>query len=322
MTASSLTMPPIALMGEERINLGVQCRDCDVVPKVQDAGRIIEDRHGRRFQLMHNGLKVVADGYYGAVISELIRRSRGHHEGQEERIFHEVVSRLPSTGAMMELGGHWSYYSLWFLKGGSDRRAVVLEPEPRHRAIGEANAALNDLHPLFFSGFASGAHRDQATFVTEESGAVEMTGYTVSSLMAASGLDHLSILHCDIQGAETDVLESLRDLFRQGRIDWVFVSTHAHHISGDPLTHERCLQILREEGAVIEAEHDAYESFSGDGLIVARFGRPPTGWKPVNLSRCRTNKALFRSLAYDLAEAHQEIERLRSEASARPPIVA
>ena len=322
MAASSLTMPPIALLGEDRIELGLQCRDCDVIPKVEDAGRIVEDLHGRRVQLMHNGLKVVADGYYGTVISELIRRSRGHHEGQEERIFHELVSRLPTTGAIMELGGHWSYYSLWFLLGGGDRRAVILEPEPQHRAIGEANAVLNDLHPLFFSGFASGEHQDRATFVTEASGTVEMTGYTVASLMAASGLERLSILHCDIQGAEADVLESSRDLFRQGRIDWVFVSTHAHHISGDPLTHERCLQILREEGAVIEAEHDVYESFSGDGLIVARFGHPPAGWKPVALSRCRATGALFRSLAYDLAEAQQEIKRLRSEADARAATVA
>ena len=97
----------------------------------------------------------------------------------------------------------------------------------------------------------------------------------------------------------------------------MFVSTHVHQITGDPLTHQRCLALLRGCGALIEAEHDPYESFSGDGLIVARCGPALPGWRPAAISRARTGEALFRHPSYDLAEAQaaaragdQDIRRL------------
>jgi hypothetical protein len=120
------------------------------------------------------------------------------------------------------------------------------------------------------------------------------------------GIDILDLLHCDAQGVEVDVLESCEDLFRCGRIRWVFVSTHAHQISGDPLTHQRCLTMLRNVGAVIEVEHDVHESFSGDGLIVARFVPAPAGWIGVKISRNRYSESLFRNPLYDLALASKK----------------
>src|SRR5205085_8185083 len=117
-------------------------------------------------------------------------------------------------------------------------------------------------------------------FSTESSGIVELPCVSVSSLVATYGVEHLDILHCDAQGIETEVLESCSELFNAGRVSWVFVSTHSHHISGDPLTHQRCLSLLLNAGAMIVAEHDVQESFSGDGLIVAKFGALPEGWAP------------------------------------------
>ncbi len=82
--------PPIAFSIEERIAMGARCRDCDPFPKVPDAGMVFEDVDGRRVQIMHNGLRVLADGYYGTWMTDLIRLCRGHHEAREERTFHEV----------------------------------------------------------------------------------------------------------------------------------------------------------------------------------------------------------------------------------------
>jgi FkbM family methyltransferase len=138
-------------------------------------------------------------------------------------------------------------------------------------------------------------------FQTETSGTIALPALTVSQTMADQEIDTLDILHCDAQGAELDVLASCTELFRNGRVRWVFVSTHAFQITGDPLTHQRCLALLRDAGATIEAEHDVHESFSGDGLIVARFGRVPEGWAPVALSRNRYSESLFRNPVYDLA---------------------
>jgi hypothetical protein len=296
---------------EERIAMATRCRDCDPVPKVVDAGQVFDLPGGPPIQIMHNGLKVVAGGYYGQWMLDLIRLCRGHHESQEERLFHEVVKRLPANARAIELGGYWSYYSLWFLLNQPERQSVVVEPEPTYLEVGRANAALNGLAPTFKPGFAGSSYAEELPFSCEVSGEVKLPRYSVQSLMDEMSWDRLDLLHADIQGAETEVLQSCVDLFRAGRINWVFVSTHAHQISGDPLTHQRCLAILRDSGAVIEAEHDVHESFSGDGLIVARFGPAPDGWVPIELSYNRASRSLFRHLAFDLHDAQQQLRALR-----------
>ena len=61
-----MKIPPDAFSVEERIAMATRCHDCDPVPKVLDAGMVLDDDgDGRRVQIMHNGLRVVADGYYG-----------------------------------------------------------------------------------------------------------------------------------------------------------------------------------------------------------------------------------------------------------------
>lgn len=299
--------------------MATRCRDCDTVPKVADAGMVFEQGDGSSVQVMHNGLRMQAGGYYGQWMTDLIRLCRGHHETQEERLFHEVESRLSPDATMIELGGFWSYYSLWFLLNEPGRRAVVIEPDPVHLEVGKSNARLNGLSPHFQHGFAGGTFSPAEPFRCEVSGELEMPRFSVTHLMESEGWATLDLLHCDIQGAETEVLESCRDLFLAGKVRWVFVSTHAHQISGDPLTHQRCLSLLRECGAVIEAEHDVHESFSGDGLIVARFGAPPAGWTPVRLSSNRASSSLFRHLAYDLDESLRRAEWLDAQVSAQAP---
>jgi FkbM family methyltransferase len=250
---------------------------------------------------MHNGVRVLADGYCGAWMTRLIELCRGHHEPQEERIFHEVVSRLPAGGTMIELGGYWAFYSIWFLRAASGRRALAVEPDPAHMAVGRINAELNGVDIDFIPGFVGEAPGTTRPFQTDASGVQDLPCLDVPGLMERHGIHHLTILHCDAQGAELDVLRQVEPLLRGGRIDWVFVSTHHHRISGDPLTHQRCLALLRAAGAAIEAEHDVQESFSGDGLICARFCAQPPGWQPVTLSYNRSSQSLFRNPLYDLA---------------------
>lgn len=309
----TLKVPEPSFSVEERIAMATRCRDCDSVPKVADAGMLFDLPEGQRVQIMHNGLRVLAGGYYGQWMTDLIRLCRGHHESQEERLFHEVVRCLPQDATMIELGAFWSYYSLWFLMGRPERRGVALEPEPIYLAVGQTNAKLNGLRPSFKQGFAGASFSPAEQFQCEVSGELVMPRYSVPHLMQEQGWPKLNLLHCDIQGAETEVLWSCRELLRSGQIDWVFVSTHAHQISGDPLTHQRCLAILSESGATIEAEHDVHESFSGDGLIVARFCPAPADWVPVPISSNRASQSLFRHLAFDLDESHRENAELRAK---------
>lgn len=313
-----MIFPPDCTTLEERVAMGTRCRDCDDVPKVLDAGTVIADAEGRQVQIMHNGLRVLAGGYYGGWMTDLIRLLRGHHESQEERVFHEVMKHLAPDATMIELGGFWSYYSIWFKKNYPDRRSIVIEPEPSHLAVGQENAAINGVDIAFLQGFAAPAFVPAQEFVAEVAGTITIPGYSVHHLMQHGGFKRINLLHLDIQGAETAVLDSCRDLFLAGQVDWVFASTHAHQISGDPLTHQRCLDILRGCGAVIEADIDVHESFSGDGLIVARFCSAPQGWTTVPLTCNRHSQSLFRNLAYDLAEARERIAELERQLEATP----
>lgn len=294
---------------EERILIAARCPDSRFIPRVRNAGEVIVDASGARAQIMHNGLRVVADGYNGDWMTRLIALCGGVHEPQEERMFHAVMSRLPPGGAMIEIGGYWAFYSMWFLSAAAGRRAVLLEPDPAHIAVGEANLALNGLSATFIQGYVGDRPGLRRPFRTEKSGVIDLPCHDVASLMAAADLDRLSVLHCDAQGAEFAVLRQAEPLLRAGRVDWVFVSTHHHHISGDPLTHQRCLALLRSMGATIEAQHDVQESFSGDGLIVARFCPPPRGWKPVEISYNRSCYSLMRDPLFDLAEARPPVWR-------------
>ncbi len=292
---------PLIRTQNERTAITARCRDADVLPKVADAGAVVRQPDGTMVQIMHNGVRVLAGGYYGAWMQDLITRCRGHHEPQEEVLFAEIMRHLGDDAVMFELGGFWSYYSIWFLSEGARRRSFVVEADPAHLEVGRVNAALNGCAPVFIPGFIGSAEAAPSLFQTEESGPVELPCLTVPGMMARHGIEHLDLLHCDAQGVELGVLESCVALAAAGRLGWVMVSTHTHRISQDPLTHQRCLAVLRQAGATILAEHDVQESFSGDGLIVARFGPVPAAWRTPRLSYNRCSESLFRNPLYDLA---------------------
>ena len=298
---SEFHFPAVLLDNVARAKMTVSCRDCDSIPKVDQAGEIVVV-DGRQIQIMHNGVRVIAGGYYGEWMTDIIRRLRGHHEPQEEMIFHEIMKLIPPHATMMELGGFWSYYSLWFVSAHSDqRRAIVVEPDPNHLAVGRANAALNGREISFIQASVGSEPIPHHTFKTESAGEIQIPQISVPFCLEERGICVLDILHCDTQGAETDIIASCEDLFRNHKIRFGIFSTHSHHISGDPLTHQRCLAMLQAFGGTILAEHDVHESFSGDGLIAAYFGHEPIEWREPQISRNRYSTSLFRNPLFDLA---------------------
>jgi FkbM family methyltransferase len=188
-----------------RIELTASCRDCDALPKVAGAGRIDASA---QVQIMHNGIQCVAGEYYGAWMAEIVERLNGHHESQEEVVFHSILAHVPRQATMVELGGFWSYYSLWFLNGAPEaRRAIVLEPDPAYLNIGRRNAALNNARGIEFVQASVGLKSvEPRPFQSESSGTVIIPQFSVPDLLAARSMDHLDILHCDAQGAELDVI--------------------------------------------------------------------------------------------------------------------
>ena len=294
-----------------RIKMTVRCKDSIDIPKVEGAGDIFEEGD-ISYQLMHNGLKVIKDGYYGAWMSELINQLKGHHEPQEEKVFHEMCKRTSTDGLMLEIGCFWAYYSLWYLKDKPNRSAVGLEPDTLHMQIGQKNALLNRMEKQIkmLNGVASEAPRDTVKIKTETGEDLVLRGYTIKDLLNYANKDIVEIVHCDAQGAEAFIVDQIIELGKDQKLRFCIISTHSYEITGDPLTHQKCLAKMNEAGAHIIAEHDVHESYSGDGLIAASFSSVDKDFK-VEVSCNRYSESLFPNPAVHLSNTLNEIQSIR-----------
>ena len=288
------------------------CRDCDPIPKVEGAGQIIERPDGSEVQRMHNGVEVVRGGYYGDWMERIITGLRGHHEPQEERVFHELLGRIDrGRPTMVELGCFWAYYTLWFLAAFPDGRAVAAEPDPDHLAVGRRNAELNGRHVDFVRAAAGRADQGEIEFESELHPGRRHRAPVVGldELIAQRGIDQIDVLHLDIQGAETDLLASESARLASGSVRFVVVSTHHHLISGSATTHQDCLDILQAAGGHVITEHTVAESYSGDGLIAASFS-PADRDLEIEVSHNRSSTSLFAPLEHDIAALATAYDRL------------
>jgi FkbM family methyltransferase len=287
-----------------RIELTTSCRDTDALPAIEGAGQI-EKMDGQPVQIMHNGVRVVAGGYYGWWMTEIIERLQGHHEPQEELAFHVIMERLAGdtpSPVVLELGAFWSYYSLWALHRAPLGRAILVEPDPNNLDVGRANFALNGRAGEFLQAAVGARQSAPRPFTCESDGVLRhVATESLESLLARYGLHHVDLLIADVQGAETPFLEGGRHLLAD-RVRFLLVSTHHHSISADPLTHQRCLGLLRDLGAHVIAEHTVGESFSGDGLIAVSFDhRDQDLTAPISYGR--VGHTLFPDPLVDLAAA-------------------
>ncbi len=247
------------------------CRDCDDIPKVRNAGKIL-DVGGERIQIMHEGSKVVAGGYYGDWMARIIESLRGHHEPQEEFVFHHIIKHARPASLIVELGAFWAYYSNWYLGAVSNAWAVCVEPDANYLACGQRNLELNNRRATMINGCIGARYNSRFKFQRESDGrVVEIPCHEVKSILEAIGKQPVELLHIDAQGAELPFLESAREVISGGLIRFVFLSTHHKSISGSPSTHEDCLSLIDNMGGVILAQHSVEQSFSGDGLVVASF---------------------------------------------------
>src|SRR3954471_3529603 len=313
--------PDLSRLPEEiwdRVRLTTSCRDCDVLPKVDSAGQVVTREDGQQVQVMHNGVVVEAGGYFGDWMAEIIRVLRGHHEPQEELAFARVLERLAGEQrplTTIELGSFWAYYSLWFLHEFPDGKVVAMEPDPLNLEVGKRNFALNGRTGTFLEGVIGPRPGELGDFVSETDGATHsVPQLSLETLMAAGDFDHVDLLLCDVQGGEQYFFPQAMNLLRSGAVRFAIISTHHHSISGDPLIHQKLLDLFRGMGAHIVVEHTVGESFSGDGLIVVSFD-PADRDFVLETSRARQSDSIFGALEYDLAKAQDQLAAAAVERS-------
>jgi Methyltransferase FkbM domain len=237
----------------------VSCPDNARLPRHPLAGRV-----SNGFQIMHNGLRVLQGGYYGSGVTEMLRRNKGCHEPQEEIVFASVLPRLRTGACMVECGAYWGFYSLWFARDVAQARVWLIEPDEANLEIGKQNFAANALTGIFTRGV-----------VGRKSRQTDPPQYSIDDFMQAQHLENIDLLHADIQGAELDMIHGASQALSDGKIDFLFISTH-----GDDL-HMDCICALRTYGYRIHVSLLPGESYSFDGLIVANRTGLPNGSLPT-----------------------------------------
>jgi len=230
-----------------RINDVISSPDNTEIPRVPEAGKL----QGYVIT-MHNGVRVCANGYYGNGILNMLIENKGVHEPQEERAFEAVIGHLRENCTMLELGAYWGFYSLSLLQQRSKAKCFLIEPEPANLLSGKMNFRLNGRTGYFVQ---AGVDRTPK---------IKPRTISVDSFCSDRGIDHLDILHADIQGYELLMLEGAYKMLSSGKVDFVFISTHSNSLHAD------CIKTLVSTGYVVLAEADLNETFSHDGLIVAK----------------------------------------------------
>ncbi len=87
---------------------------------------------------------------------------------------------------------------------------------------------------------------------------------SVDAFCRRKHIDRGSILHSDIQGAEAEMLRGAESMLAGQKIDSFFISTHSNAL------HDECVDLLSSYGYVILVSVDLRETYSADGIVVAK----------------------------------------------------
>jgi hypothetical protein len=206
------------------------------------------------FVYLHNGLRVHFSGenaYYGP-FSDVLVINRGVHEPLEEYVFQTLLRRVGPRPNMIEVGAYWGHYSMWLKLARPEANVTLVEPEEVNLAAGRSNFSVNGMSGEFIKGF------------------VGENQFEIDQFLRSKGIEHLDILHADIQGYEVQMLQGAVETLASHRIDFIFVSTHTND------KHDQVRRSLQRSGYRIEIACDCeIETTSFDGLVFATSPKIP-----------------------------------------------
>jgi hypothetical protein len=168
-------------------------------------------------------------------------------------VFNEIIKLAPPNSTMLELGAFWAFYSMSFLRKVENGVSYLIEPDPHALLSGKNNFKLNNLKGNFYNYYVSD---------TNSAGQVPTT--TVDHFLETNNIPRLHILHSDIQGYELKMLIGAAQHLKDGTIDYIFISTHSNDL------HDQCINYLKKYEYQILCDANLEETYSWDGLIVAK----------------------------------------------------
>ena len=248
------------------------CNDCETIPKVENAGEILKINNENCI-IMHNGVMIYENSYHGIWMSDIIKKLRGHHEPQEEKLFYEVLKYIESGSTMVECGSSWGYYSLWFHKEILNSKNILIEPNPYKLEMGKLNFLLNGFDGEFINGYIGDSFVKNSTFVDWDRKEFPSQKITIDSIFENYSIKKINVLHADIQHNEDSLLKGSLTSFKNELIDFVFLGTHSNNTIFK--------NFFKNVGYKIICDFEVGQSFGDDGLILACS---PTIYKKINLN--------------------------------------
>jgi FkbM family methyltransferase len=191
---------------------------------------------------------------------------------------------------MIELGSYWAYYSMWAQAARKRVRSILVEPVDSRMEIGKATLKLNGMNAEFLRAYTGASSLPSHTVHMEGTSLSGIEWLSLDDIVVGCGVPFARIVHVDVQGAEVDVLRGSKLAIDEKKLGYVFLSTHSRSL------HYECLNML-EPHFVILAEHTRAESYSTDGLIVARPHWFP-GIDPLPISKHGKDNDLLLLLRY------------------------
>jgi hypothetical protein len=244
---SKLSIGQIDDHWKERISEAKSSSDNSKIKHVPEAGNLVGP-----YIIMHNGVKIFANSYYGSGMLNMLMENKGVHEPQEERVFEEVINFLPEECTMLELGAYWGFYSLSLLERHPLAKCFLVEPDPNNLYCGQLNFKLNKRKGYFHEAGVDKCTKRNPHMIS------------VDDFCRDNNIKRLNILHADIQGHELSMLEGARNMLSMHKIDYLFISTHSTSL------HDECMKYIVALDYETIASADLDETFSYDGLIVAK----------------------------------------------------
>ena len=236
-----------------------------IISRVPDAG-YLKSNH----VTLHNGVKVKIKGDYAYYdeFSTILLLNRGVHEPLEEFIFQELMKKIKDKPRMIELGAYWGHYSIWLKITKPNSILDLVEPDINNLNTGKYNFENNNIK------------LDNVRFINEMVG---KDYFSIDEYMRKDNIQHLDILHSDIQGHELEMIMGAMESLKKRSIDYVFISTHSNII------HYKIMAQLGVLGYRIEVSSDfENETTSFDGLIFASSPNVKSllpGFKPLHRSQ-------------------------------------
>lgn len=233
---------------EHRINIALNSEYNKFIPRIANAGNIYKG-----FQTMHNGLQISTGDYYGLPIAKMLNLNKGVHEPEEEKMFLDVLNKMPEDPVMIEMGAFWAFYSMWFLKATVRGRVFMIEPELKNIEVGKKNFRKNNLSGTFDNYFIGKSSQSE--------NGVSMI--CLDDYIEQKGIKHINIAHADIQGYELEMLQGADKCLESKLADYFFVSTHTNDL------HYKCMDYLKKYDYKIVFNADLDKAASFDGFILA-----------------------------------------------------